>query len=606
MIKQLASAALCAMTLLLGACDPGREPAGSQNPDEIANALFETIFQEWLARSPTFQTHLGIKDDYDQWDNLSESYRAETHALHKNQLKRLRTIDEDALSEEVALSYRLMEEKLEQEIDFHRWRDHNYPVNQMFGWHSSVPSLLINQHTITDVGDAEDYIARISAVPTLFEQLMDGLYRRADKGIIPPGFVFPMVIDDSRNIIQGAPFDESEDSAIYRDFKDKLTQLDLESDEQARLEHEAKQALMDALAPAYKQLIAALEDLETRADDRAGAWKLPDGEAFYRAALKRTTTTELSADEIHELGLAEVARLHERMRAILEEVGFEGDLRAFFKHLKEDERFYYPNNDQGRERYLQRTREVIDEMAGRLDEMFMTLPSSELKVKRVEPFREKSAGKAFYQSPPPDGSRPGIYYVNLYNMREMPKYELQALAYHEALPGHHLQLSIAAEMEDIPRFRQFGNYTAYSEGWGLYSEYLPKEMGFYQDPYADFGRLAMELWRACRLVVDTGLHDRKWTRQEAIDYLSENTPIDDRGSRRQIERYIVMPAQATAYKIGMNKILELREKTRKALGEDFDIRAYHEKVLKLGPVPLNLLEAQVDQWIAEQQRGLGV
>lgn len=606
MIKRLGLVALCVTTMLFAGCahQETPEPSASQasaSEDLAANALYEEIFEEWLARSPTFQTWLGIKTDYDKWDNLSEAYRAETHALYKNQLERLRTIDRNELSAEVALSYRLMEEELEQEIEFYRWRDHNYPVNQMFGWHSRAPSLLINQHTVTNLEDAEDYIARIQAVPKLFEQLIDGLYRRADRDIIAPKFVFPMVIDGSRNIITGAPFDEGSESAIYKDFKEKLSQLELNPHERARLESDAKDALVTKLAPAYRELILALEDLETRADDRAGAWSLPNGKAFYEAALRQTTTTDLSANEIHDLGLAEVKRIQGEMLAIIEQVDFNGDLQAFFKHIKEDERYYYPNTEEGREQYLQRTAEVIDEMSARLDEVVITQPSSELIVKRVEAFREKSAGKAFYQSPPPDGSRPGIYYVNLYNMQEMPKYELEALAYHEGVPGHHLQLSLATEIEGLPKFRKFGHYTAYSEGWGLYAEYLPKEMGLYQNPYSDFGRLAMELWRACRLVVDTGIHAKKWTREEAIDYLTVNTPIADRGARRQIERYIVMPSQATAYKIGMIKILELREQAREALDATFDVRAYHEKVLMLGPVPLNVLEAQIDQWIAEQQ-----
>ncbi len=606
MIKKLGLAALCATVMLFAGCahrentEATTAPA-SERQDQYAKALYEEIFQEWLARSPTFQTWLGIKTDYDQWDNLSEAYRADTHALYKDQLERLRAIDQSALSDDVALSYRLMEETLKQEIEFYRWRDHNYPVNQMFGWHSRVPSLLINQHTVTNIEDAEDYIARIEAVPTLFEQLIDGLYRRADKGIIAPKFVFPMVIDDSQNIITGAPFEEGSESAIYKDFKEKLSLLELDPQEQARLESEAKNALVTALAPAYRELIKVLKDLEARADNRAGAWTMPNGEAFYQAALRNTTTTNLSAEEIHDLGLAEVKRIQGEMLAIIEQVDFDGDLQAFFKYIKEDDRYYYPNTEEGREQYLQRTAEVIDAMSARLDEVVITQPRSDLKVKRVEAFREKSAGKAFYQSPPPDGSRPGIYYVNLYNMKEMPKFELEALAYHEGVPGHHLQLSLATEIEGLPKFRKFGHYTAYSEGWGLYAEYLPKEMGFYQNPYSDFGRLAMELWRACRLVVDTGIHAKKWTREEAIDYLVENTPSADRGSRRAVERYIVMPSQATAYKIGMIKILELREKAREALGDAFDIRAYHEKVLMLGPVPLNVLEAQIDQWVAERQ-----
>jgi uncharacterized protein (DUF885 family) len=570
-------------------------------PDEQANALFETFFDEWLARSPTFQTWLGIKDDYDKWDDLSEEHAKAGLELNKQQLERLRALDKSALSDEVQLSYELMERQLQLEVDHFKWRHHNYPVNQMFGWHSRVPSLLINQHTVTSVKDAQDYISRVEGVLPLFKQLNDGLKLRAEKGILAPRFVFPLVIDDSLNLIKGAPFDDGEPSPILADFEKKVASLEISDEEKQQLNDQLVSALNSSFKPGYEALVATLLELEMQATEDAGAWKFPEGEAFYNDALARTTTTALTADEIHELGLQEVARIHDEMRAIMKDVGFEGDLQAFFKHLKEDDKFYFEDSDQGREEYLARTAEVIDEFTARLDEVFITKPKAPLKVKRVEAFREKSAGKAFYQSPPLDGSRPGIYYANLYNMKEMPRYELEALVYHEGLPGHHMQLSISTELEGVPRFRKYGSYTAYIEGWGLYSEFLPKEMGLYQDPYSDFGRLAMELWRACRLVTDTGLHAKKWTREQAIDYLVENTPTVERGSRRAIERYIVMPSQATAYKIGMLKIIELREAAKAKLGDKFDIREYHEEVLKRGALPLSLLEQKIDEWVAAKQ-----
>lgn len=590
------------LVLLIAACakeESTNSAASSEvvvSPDEQANALFETFFDEWLARSPTFQTWLGIKDDYDKWDDLSEAHAEAGQELYQQQLQRLLELDKSALSDEVKLSYELMEQQLQLELDHFKWRHHNYPVNQMFGWHSSVPSLLINQHTVTNKKDAEDYVARVERVLPLFNQLNEGLKLRAEKGILAPRFVFPLVIDDSRNLIKGAPFDEGEASPILADFESKVAELEISEDEKQALMERLRTALKDKFKPAYESLIATLEALEKQASDDAGAWKFPDGEAFYNAALARTTTTALSAEEIHELGLQEVERIHNEMRAIMKSVGFEGDLQAFFKHLKEDEKFYFEATNEGREQYLARTAEVIDEFTARLDEVFITKPKAPLKVKRVEAFREKSAGKAFYQSPPLDGSRPGIYYANLYNMKEMPRYELEALVYHEGLPGHHMQLSITTELESVPRFRKYGDYTAYIEGWGLYSEFLPKEMGLYQDPYSDFGRLAMELWRACRLVTDTGLHAKKWTREQAIDYLVTNTPTVERGSRRAIERYIVMPSQATAYKIGMLKIIELREAAKAKLGDKFDIREYHEEVLKRGPLPLSVLEAKIEEW----------
>jgi uncharacterized protein (DUF885 family) len=341
--------------------------------------------------------------------------------------------------------------------------------------------------------------------------------------------------------------------------------------------------------------------LRKKADTRDGAWKFPDGEAFFNNALARTTTTELTAKEIHEIGLAEVARIHDEMRAIKEKVGFKGDLKAFMEFMKTDKQFYLPNTEEGKEKYLKDATAMIDNLKSRLDELFIVKPKADMIVKRVEAFREKAAGKAFYQQPAPDGSRPGIYYANLYDMEAMPTYQMEALAYHEGIPGHHMQIAIAQELEGVPKFRKFGGYTAYIEGWGLYSELVPKEMGLYEDPYSDFGRLAMELWRACRLVVDTGIHAMKWTRQEGIDYYVNNTPNAKSDGVKMVERHIVMPSQATAYKVGMLKILELREDAKKELGDKFDIRQFHDVVLKNGPVPLNVLEKFVDEWVASKK-----
>ena len=344
-----------------------------------------------------------------------------------------------------------------------------------------------------------------------------------------------------------------------------------------------------------------MTQLETQADTNDGAWKFPRGDEFFNNALNRTTTTDLTATEIHQIGKDEVARIHDEMRAIMQQVGFEGTLQEFFVHMRGNEDFIYAANDEGRQRYMDEATALIDNMKGRLDELFITKPKADLIVKAVEPFREKSAGKAFYQQPSMDGSRPGTYYANLYDMASMPTYQMEALAYHEGIPGHHMQIAIAQELEGIPKFRKFGRYTAYSEGWGLYSELVPKEIGLYQDPYSDFGRLAMELWRACRLVVDTGIHAMKWTREQGIDYYVTNTPNAEADAIKMVERHIVMPSQATAYKIGMNKIIELREKAKAELGEKFDIRQFHDVVLANGPVPLNVLEDFVRQYIDQNK-----
>ena len=312
------------------------------------------------------------------------------------------------------------------------------------------------------------------------------------------------------------------------------------------------------------------------------------------------TTPDMTADEVHKLGLAEVDRIHGEMRTIMQQVGFEGSLQDFFDFTRTDAQFFKPNTEEGKAEYLAEATAMIDTMREALPSVFNTFPRADLEVRAVEAFREKAAGKAFYQRPAPAGSRPGVYYANLYRMQDMPLYQMEALAYHEGIPGHHMQLAISQELQGIPKFRKFGGVTAYTEGWGLYSEFLPKEMGFYTDPMSDYGRLAMELWRAARLVVDTGLHDKKWTREEAIEYLLTNTPNPEGDCIKAIERYIVMPGQATAYKIGMNKIIDLREDARADLGEAFDIREFHDVVLKDGPVPLAVLEETISNWVASK------
>jgi len=572
-----------------------------QTESEKANQLFEDIFMENVMRSPMYQSYLGIKDDQDKWDDISDEQAKEDLALTKKHLEQVKAIDESKLNEQTKISWMLMKQKLENEIADFKWRHHNYPVNQMFGLHSQVASLLINQHGISSVDDAQDYISRLNGLPELFEQLAENLELRAEKGIIAPKFVYPYVISDSKNIITGAPFDDGEPSALWKDFTSKVEKLELEEKQREELLAAAEKAMLESVKPAYQDLITAVEGIAEQATTKDGAWKFPDGEAFYNNALQRTTTTDLTAEGIHEIGLSEMERIHEEMRAIMEEVGFEGSLQEFFVHMRNSDKFIYPNTEEGRQRYLDEATAYIDNMRERLDELFINKPKAGLIVKAVEPFREKSAGKAFYQQPSMDGSRPGTYYANLYDMEAMPTYQMEALAYHEGIPGHHMQIAIQQELEGIPKFRRFGRYTAYSEGWGLYTEKLPKEIGLYKDPYSDFGRLAMELWRAVRLVVDTGIHDKKWTREEGIDFYVTNTPNAKSDAVKMVERHIVMPGQATAYKIGMNKILELREKAKSELGDKFDIREFHDVVLGSGPVPLNILEQFVNNYISEKK-----
>ena len=570
----------------------------AQSESEKANALFETIFMENIMASPIAQTYMGIKQDYDKWDDIGDEADARELARTKKQLAELNQLDASKLDPQTRLSLTLLTQNLNNDIKDYQWRYHNYPVNQMHGGHSMIASFLINQHQITDVSDAKAYISRLNGVPKRLSQLQQALEVRADKGIIAPKFVFGYVISDSQNIIKGAPFDKGEDSALLADFRKKVNALSISEAEKAQLIADAEKALVSQVEPAYKTLIAYIKTLEAKADTRDGVWKLPDGEAFYNNALARTTTTHMTADEIHQLGLAEVERIHNEMRAIMKKVNFNGTLQEFFTFMRDDPQFYYPNTAEGKAAYLADATKLIDNMRSRLDEVFKVKPKAAMIVKQVEAFREKSAGKAFYEQPAPDGSRPGSYYANLYDMKAMPKYQMEALAYHEGIPGHHMQIAISQELKDIPKFRKFGGYTAYIEGWGLYSESFPKEMGLYADPYSDFGRLAMELWRACRLVVDTGIHAKQWTREQGIAYYVDNTPNAKSDAKKMVERHIVMPSQATAYKVGMIKLLELRHKAEKQLGDKFDIRDFHTLVLANGALPLDVLEEQVDQWIA--------
>jgi uncharacterized protein (DUF885 family) len=609
MIKKSLLAIAISSAVMITACNSTQEnttkaaaetTVAALDASAQANKLFDELYKAAIMRSPMYQTYLGIKDDYDKWNDISEANTLKELAISKKELLTVKAIDFSQLDDQTKISHTLYIQQLENSIADHKWRFHNYPVNQMFGLHSQIPAFLINQHSISSEKEAQDYISRVKGTEKLLKQLVDNLKLREERGIIAPKFVFEHVIRDSNNIITGAPFDNGEASTVLADFTRKVNKLDIDDAKKSALIQQVESSLKAHLKPGYEGLISYLNHLETKADDRDGAWKFPEGEAYFNNALKRTTTTDLTANEIHSIGLSEVSRIHDEMRVIKDKVGFKGDLNAFMEFMRSDKQFYYSADEAGKARYLSEAVALIDDMKGRLDSLFLTKPKAELKVKAVESFREKSAGKAFYQSPAPDGSRPGIYYANLYDMEAMPTYQMAALAYHEGIPGHHMQMAIKQELEGMPMFRKFGGYTAHTEGWGLYSEMIPKEIGLYQDPYSDFGRLAMELWRACRLVVDTGIHTKKWTRAQGIAYYVDNTPNAKSDAVKMVERHVVMPSQATAYKIGMLKIVELREKAKKALGSKFDIREYHDIILKNGPVPLNVLEDFVNEYIASK------
>ncbi|MEQ3744773.1 MAG: DUF885 domain-containing protein [Henriciella sp.] len=570
------------------------------------NTWFDQKFDEAVARSPMSSTFLGSRDGYDKWDDVTDANRDAEMAIERANVAEMRDqFDPTNLTDQGALSYRLAEYELELSEKADKWRGYNYTFSQMRGAHAGIASFLIAQHKVTSKSDAEAYVARLNGIDNYLGQHIANAQAAAEKGIRPPLFVYDFVIESSQNIITGHPFEAgSDDSPLMGDLRSKVQALvtngTMTESEGSDLIAQAEDALKANVAPVYKRLIAYMEADKANTNTDDGAWKLANGDDYYTDRLAQMTTTDMTADEIHDLGLAEVARIHGEMEAIMTQVNYEGSLQDFFDFTRSDAQFFKPNTDEGKAEYLDEATVMINTMKDALPAYFNTFPKADLDVRAVEPFREKAAGKAFYSRPAPDGSRPGIYYANLYRMQDMPLYQMEALAYHEGIPGHHMQLAISQELTGLPKFRKFGGYTAYTEGWGLYSEFLPKEMGFYEDPYSDFGRLAMELWRAARLVVDTGLHDKKWTREQAIQYLIDNTPNPEGDCIKAIERYIVMPGQATAYKIGMNKIVELREAAKTELGDKFDVREFHDVVLKDGPVPLAVLEESVEAWTASK------
>ena len=585
-------------------------PVPAAPADARATAFFERAFDERVAASPEFAAQLGQRLRYGEWTPLTEAERAASLERTRRQLAELeRDIDRDALSPQGKLSHDIFATGAKRTIAGAEWRYHGYIFDQMNGLQSRIPAFLINTHRVETVADAEAYVSRLRGVAERVDQAIAMATESERRGILPPKFVFPYVASDARNVITGAPFGgaaaiagggapAAADSPLWTDFKAKVGALQTDEATRARLLADGEAALRASVEPAYRRIIAYAEDAERRAGTDDGVWRLPDGVRYYDQLLANYTTTSMTAEEIHAVGLAEVARIEGEMRAIMQKVGFKGGLTEFFEAVRKDPRFYYPDTPEGKAAYLAEATRVIDDMRARLPQLFRTLPKAPMIVKAVEPFREKSAGKAFYSAPSADGKRPGIYYANLYRMADMPKYELPALAYHEGIPGHHMQLAIAGELEELPRFRRFGGFTAYSEGWGLYTERLPKELGLYADPYEDFGRLTMEMTRAVRLVVDTGLHAKRWTREQVIQYHLEKLPMTRDAATKATERYIVMPGQATAYTVGMLKIVALREKAKAALGPRFDIRDFHDVVLRSGALPLDLLEQQVDGWIA--------
>ena len=601
LISSAAVLAFCVASpaVLAQTAAPVAASAEAQSEDARLNAFFEQAFQARIALSPQQMTSLGLKTDYDKLDDVSDAASARSLALQEAQLAQMKAqFDPAKLGPQSKLSWRLFEYGVDQARLSNQWRDWGFQFAANGNPTTSLPVFLINNHRIGSVSDAEAYVSRISEAERYMGQVATTLKARAAEGVVSPRFVFEPSIENTRNVITGAPFDGGADNPVWADFQKKVAALDADQATKDRLLASARAALTGPYKRGFDTVLTALAEVQPLADSDAGVWRLPNGEAYYNARLQLSTTTDLTADQIHQIGLDEVARIQRDMEAIKTQVGFDGSLQDFFVFLKTDPRFQYPNTPEGKEQYLTDARGFIAQVMAIAPQWFSNLPKAALEVRAVEPFREATASIAFYNSPAPDGSRPGIYYVNLSDMTQVLKPQIEGISYHEGAPGHHFQIAYAQEIEGLPRFRRFGGYGAYAEGWGLYAEQLGKEMGFYQDPYSDFGRLSTELWRAVRLVTDTGLHAKRWSREQAMDYFRQNSLLSERDIEKEVERYITNPGQATSYKIGELKIEELRHKAETTLGDRFDVKDFHAVVLGSGSVPLDVLADQVEAWIA--------
>ncbi len=571
------------------------------------NRWLDARYEESLSRHPIQLTLLGRKERYDEIDDFSEAAADEELLWLAATVDELKTKFSYAeLSDDGRISYDLWIYQYESNKALAPFRRHEYIFTQMDGPQSSVADFLVNYHRVDNESDMLAYIARIGEMSRAILQGLDRAKAGAAEGVRPPRFAYAVVIEEARNLVVGIPFtkDGEQESVLWMDANAKIAALveskSIDEATATKLRQATREALLRHFQPAYTQLITWFEaDIENTSEEPLGVIALPDGEAFYNAMLAYRTTSALTANEIHEIGLKEVARIRAEMEAIKTAVGFDGTLASFFDFIRNAPQFYYSNDDAGRQRYIERTEQALSVINGKLPDYFGLLPKADLVVKRVEPFREQDGAAQHYRPGTPDGSRPGTYYLHLSDMTGLNTTELEAIAYHEGSPGHHLEISISRELEGIPVFRTQAFFNSFSEGWALYAETLAKEMGAYEDPYSDFGRLNGEMWRAIRLVVDTGIHARGWTEEQAVAYFMENSATPEITIISEVQRYFVWPAQAASYKIGMLKIQQLRAEAEAELGDNFDIRAFHDTVLGSGPLPEPILDRVVRSWMEE-------
>ena len=569
------------------------------------NLFYEKVFAETVFREPELLSSLGFAEQFGisghnaRLNDESPAHQQDVLNRWKRDLAQLRQYSLDRQSPSQRLSTRILEWFLTDQVEGEKWQWHSYPVNQLFGVQNQFPSFMANTHRLHNGQDCDYYVKRLTAVQTKFDQLLQNLKVREQKGILPPRFVVEEVLVEMNSFINKP----AAENILATSFKSRAANIaKLSQSDRDAYQQKVESAITNVVYPAYQRLIDYFNGLLPKTTTDDGVWKLPNGDAFYAYALRANTTTALNPDDVHALGLKEVERIEGEMRRLLEANGMAGQpVAAAMTTLSHDPRFLYPNDDAGRKQALAEYTRLIETATARCHALFLTAPKAKCEVRRVEEFKEATSSGAYYEAGSLDGTRPGIFFANLRDMNEVPKWSMPTLAYHEGVPGHHWQLSIARELKGVPQFRKVLPFTAYIEGWALYCEWLAKQAGWYKnDPFGDLGRLRDEMLRAVRLVVDTGIHAKQWTREQAIAYMRDKTAIGEKEITSEVERYIVSPGQACAYKIGMLKIQELRAKAQQELGDKFDQREFHEAVLKNGALPLDILEEQVNDYIRQR------
>jgi uncharacterized protein (DUF885 family) len=552
--------------------------------------FYNRVFAEYGFQDPQMMSSMRMLPSWMDWysDDLSDQSLAQEKKLQaklRADLETLRQYDRAAMNEADALNYDMLEYFLALQAEGEPFAHHNYPLNQLFGIQNEFPTFMATQHPVESMAEAEDYVARLNKAPAMVDQVLEGVLLRERENIIPPTFVVEKVLKEMRAFVAAKPAQ----NILYTSLVEKFDKADkaISADERKKMLAQTEAAIRDKVYPAYGKFIAYYEKLLPKTTGNNGVWALPNGKAFYAYAVKMHTTTNMTPEQVHQLGLSEVARIEAEMDAILKGEGLTlGSVGARVQGISKRPDQLYANTDAGRKQIIDDFQSIINDIDKGLTPYFNVRPKMGVKVERVPVFREATAPGAYYNGPAFDGSRPGIFYINLRNTGEVAKFGMRTLAYHEAIPGHHFQIAIQQELTGVPIFRKVLPFTAYAEGWALYSERLAWEAGFQKAPLDNLGRLQAEMFRAVRLVVDTGLHDKRWTREQAITYMLEKTGMPETDVVAEIERYLVMPGQALAYKVGMNKILELRDNAKKQLGTKFDLKAFHDVVLTGGSMPM--------------------